>query len=196
MCDEHFALTQEIWLGVKVPLRVGQTVQHNTDPVGVIVRQAETQDVPIRGMSVKEGMIFLCQRLQPTLCLCECNHILVQLRVALVLVMDGQRLWEKALRAAFFIQVTGRHQKCIHRFVQHLVRGLRQLGCGEISPRIQQLQNPRRCLLPCDHGLAVPGADAVTLGEADAILQKPYGVFAAFVFNAAPVRPAKLPAQK
>lgn len=35
--------------------------------------------------------------------------ILVQFRVALSLVMDRQCLWEKALRAAFFIQVTGRH---------------------------------------------------------------------------------------
>ena len=34
--DEHFTLAQEIGLGVKVPLRVGQTIQHNTDPVGVV----------------------------------------------------------------------------------------------------------------------------------------------------------------
>ena len=141
-------------------------------------------------------MIFLCQRLQPTLCLCECNHILVQLRVALVLVVDGQSLREQPHVPAFLGQVTGCHQKRVHRFVQHLVRGLRQLGRGEISPRLQQFQNPRRRLLPCDHGFAVPGADAVALGEADAILQKPYGVFAAFVFNAAPVRPTELPAQK
>ena len=141
-------------------------------------------------------MIFLCQCLQPTLSFCERHHILVQFRVALVLVVDRQCLREKALCAAFFIQVTGRHQKRVHRFVQHLVRGLRQLGRGEISPRLQQLQNPCRRLLPCDHGLAVPGADAVPLGEVDAVLQKPHGIFAAFVFNAAPVRPAKLPAQK
>ena len=80
--------------------------------------------------------------------------------------------------------------------MQYLVRGLRQLGRGEISPRLQQLQNPCRCLLPCDHGLAVPGADAVPLGEVDAVLQKPHGIFAAFVFNAAPVLSAELPAQK
>ena len=61
------------------------------------------------GISVKESMIFLCQSLQPTLCFCERHHILVQLRVALVLVVDRQCLWEKALRAAFFIQVAGRH---------------------------------------------------------------------------------------
>ena len=148
------------------------------------------------GISVKEGMIFLCQNLQPTLSFCERHHILIQLRVALVLVVDRQCLWEKALRAAFFIQVTGRHQKCVHRFMQHLVRGLRQFGGGEISPSLQQLQNTGRCLLPCDHGLAVSGADAVALGEVDAVLQKPHGVFAAFVFNAAPVRPTELPAQK
>ena len=36
LCDEHFALTQEIRLGSKVALRVGQAVQHNTDAVGVV----------------------------------------------------------------------------------------------------------------------------------------------------------------
>ena len=148
------------------------------------------------GISVQKSMIFLRQRLQTTLRLCKGHHILIQFRVALVLIMDRQCLWEKALRAAFFVQVTGRHQKRVHCFVQHLVRGLRQFGRGEISPHLQQLQNPRRCLFPCDHGLAVPGADAVPLGEVDAVLQKPHGVFAAFVFNAAPVRPTELPAQK
>ena len=141
-------------------------------------------------------MIFLRQRLQTTLSFCERHHILIQLWVALVLVVDGQCLWEKALRAAFFIQVTGRHQKRVHRFVQHLVRGLRQLGRGEISPRLQQFQNPCRRLFPCNHGFTVPGVDAVPLGEVDAVLQKPNGVLAAFVFNAAPVRPTELPAQK
>lgn len=134
--------------------------------------------------------------MQTALCLCERNHILVQFRVALVLVVDRQCLWEKALPAAFFVQVTGGHQKRVHRFVQHLVRGLRQLGRGEISPRLQQLQNASRCLLPCDHGFAVPGADAVPLGEVDAVLQKPHGIFAALVLDAAPVRPTELPAQK
>ena len=46
------------------------------------------------GISVKESMIFLCQSLQSTLCLCERHHILVQLRVALVLVVDRQSLRE------------------------------------------------------------------------------------------------------
>ena len=141
-------------------------------------------------------MIFLCQRLQTTLGLCKGHHILVQLWVALVLIMDGQSLREKALRAAFFVQIAGCHQKRVHRFVQHFVRGLRQLGRGEICPRLQQFQNPRRRLFPCDHGFAVPGADAVPLGEVDAILHEPHGVFAALVLDAAPIRPAKLPAQK
>ena len=39
-------------------------------------------------------MIFLRQRLQPTLSFCKRHHVFVQLRVALVLVMDGQRLRE------------------------------------------------------------------------------------------------------
>ena len=80
--------------------------------------------------------------------------------------------------------------------MQHLVRGLRQLGRGEICPRLQQFQNPRRRLFPCDHGFAVPGADAVPLGKVDAVLQKPNGIFAAFVFNATPVFRTKLPTQK
>ena len=189
-------MPQEVRLCGKVPLRVGQAVQHNTDPVRVIAADAETHDVRGRGISVKESMIFLRQCLQTTLSFCERHHILVQLWVALVLVMDRQCLWEKALRAAFFIQVTGRHQKRVHCFVQHLVRGLRQFGGREISPSLQQIQNTGRRLFPCDHGFAVPGADAVPLGEVDAVLQKPHGIFAAFVFNAAPVRPTELPAQK
>ena len=107
--DEHFALPQEIRLGVKVPLRVGQAVQHNTDPVRVIAADAETHTVRGRGISVKEGMIFLRQRLQTALGLCKGHHILIQFWITLVLVVDRQCLWEKALRAAFFIQVTGRH---------------------------------------------------------------------------------------
>ena len=89
-------------------------------------------------------MIFLCQRLQTTLGLCKGHHILVQLRVALVLIMDGQSLREKALRAAFFVQVTSGHQKRVHRFVQHLVRGLCQFGGGEIYPGPQQPQDAAR----------------------------------------------------
>ena len=34
------------------------------------------------------------------------------------------------------------------------------------------------------------------MGEVDAVLQKPHGVLAAFVFYAAPVRPTELPAQE
>ena len=42
--DEHFALAQEIGLGGKVPIRVGQTVQHSTDPMRVIAADTETHD--------------------------------------------------------------------------------------------------------------------------------------------------------
>ena len=92
--DEHFALPQEAGLGGEATFRVGEAIQHNTDPVRVIAADAETHNVRGRGISVKEGMIFLCQSLQSTLCLCERDHILVQLRVALVLVVDRQSLWE------------------------------------------------------------------------------------------------------
>ena len=40
------------------------------------------------GISVQKSMIFLRQRLQTTLSFCECHHILIQLWVALVLVVD------------------------------------------------------------------------------------------------------------
>ena len=153
-------------------------------------------NVAVLGISVKESVIFLCQNLQPTLCLCERNHILIQFRVTLVLVMDRQCLWEKALFAPFLAQIAGGHQEGVHRFVQHLIRCLRQFGCGEICPRLQQLQNPCRRLFPCDYGFAVPGADAVPLGEVDAILHEPHGVFAALVLDAAPIFRAKLSAQK
>ena len=46
------------------------------------------------GISVQKSMIFLRQRLQATPGLCKGHHILVQLRVALVLIMDGQSLRE------------------------------------------------------------------------------------------------------
>ena len=54
-------------------------------------------------------MILLCQRLQSALGFCERHHVLVQLRVTLALVVDGQSLREQSLTAAFFAQVTGRH---------------------------------------------------------------------------------------
>ena len=142
--DEHFALPQEIRLCGEVALRQVQTVQHNADAMGVIVRQAETQDVPIHGISVEERMVLLCQRLQSTLCLCERDHVLVQFRVALVLVVDGQSLREQPHVPAFLGQVAGCHQKRVHRFVQYLVRGLLQFGGGEIDPGPQQPQNAAR----------------------------------------------------
>ena len=79
-------------------------------------------------------MIFLCQNLQPTIRLCERDHVLVQFRVALVLVVDGQSLREQPHVPAFLGQVTGCHQEGVHCFVQHLVRGLCQFGGGEIDP--------------------------------------------------------------
>ena len=71
LCDEHFALTQEVRLGGEATFRVGGAIQHNTDPVRVIAADAETHNVRGRGISVKESMIFLCQNFQPTLSFCE-----------------------------------------------------------------------------------------------------------------------------
>ena len=51
-------------------------------------------NVAVLGISVKESVIFLCQRLQTTPGLCKGHHILVQFRVALVLVVDRQSLRE------------------------------------------------------------------------------------------------------
>ena len=34
--DEHFALPQEAGLGGEAAFRVGQSIQHNADPVGVV----------------------------------------------------------------------------------------------------------------------------------------------------------------
>ena len=78
-------------------------------------------------------MIFLRQCLQTTLSFCERHHILIQLWVALVLVMDRQCLREQPNVPAFLGQVAGCHQKRVHRFVQYLVRGLLQFGGGEID---------------------------------------------------------------
>ena len=61
--DEHFALPQEAGLGGEATFRVGEAIQHNTDPVRVIAADAETHNVRGCGVGVKEGMIFLCQHL-------------------------------------------------------------------------------------------------------------------------------------
>ena len=113
-----------------------------------------------------------------------------------MLVVDGQSLREQPHVPAFLGQIAGCHQKRVHRFVQHLVRGLRQFGGGEIDSGPQQPQNAARRQSPGDHGFAVSGADAVALGKADTIFHKPHSVFAALVLDAAPILHAKLPTQK
>ena len=92
--DEHFTLAQEAGLSIKVSFLVWQAVEDDTDAVGVIAADTETHVLRGCGVGIKEGMIFLCQSLQSTLSLCKGHHILIQFRVALALVMDGQRLRE------------------------------------------------------------------------------------------------------
>ena len=36
LCDEHFTLAQKAWLGGETAFRVGQAIQYNADPVGVV----------------------------------------------------------------------------------------------------------------------------------------------------------------
>ena len=36
LCDEHFTLAQKAWLGGEAAFRVGEAIQHNADPVGVV----------------------------------------------------------------------------------------------------------------------------------------------------------------
>ena len=127
LCDEHFAPAQEIRLRDKAALRQINSVQHHTDPVCIILRQSKAHDAAILFIGTQKSMVFLGQRRKAALTLGKGHHILVQLRIALVLVMDGQRLREQALCAALLGQIAGGHQQGVTHLKQHLVLRLLQL---------------------------------------------------------------------
>ena len=127
LCDEHLAPAQEIRLRGKAAFRIIQPIQHYPDPVGAIPRQPEAHDAVIPFIGTQKCMVFLSQHSKPALVLGEGHHILVQLRIALALVVDGQRLRKQALRAALLGQIAGGHQQGIAHLKQHLVLRLLQL---------------------------------------------------------------------
>ena len=141
-------------------------------------------------------MVFFRQSSKTAVPFCKGNHIRIQLRVALVLVVDGQRLRKEALCPSLFGQLPGSHQERICHFRQHLIRCLLQLCRRQVSACFQQLQYPGRCPFPGHHGGAVSGANIVALRQMDAIFHEPDGVFAALILNAAPVLFAEFPAQE
>ena len=125
--DEHFAPAQEIRLRDKAALRQVNSVQHHTDPVCIILRQSKAHDAAILFIGTQKSMVFLGQRRKAALTLGKGYHILVQLRIALALVVDGQRLREQALCAALLAQIAGGHQQSVTHLKQHLVLRLLQL---------------------------------------------------------------------
>ena len=196
LCDEHFAPAQEIRLHRKAALRQINSIQHHTDPVCTIFRQSKAHDAAILLIGVQKGVVFLSQSRKAALTLGKGHHILVQLRIALVLVMDGQRLREQALCAALLGQIASGHQQGVTHLKQHLVLRLLQLCRRKICSGFQQLQYPRRRLLPRHRGAAVAGADAVALRQMDTVLHEPHSIFLALIFNAASVLRAEFTAQE
>ena len=196
LCDEHFAPAQEIRLRGKAALRQVNSVQHHADPVCTILRQSKTHDAAILLIGVQKGVVFLSQSRKAALALGEGHHILVQLRITLALVVDGQRLGEQTLCAALLSQIAGGHQQGIAHLKQHLVLRLLQLWCRKVRSRLQQLQYPRRRLLPRHRGAAVPGMNAIPLRQMNTVLHEPHGIFLTFIFDAASVFRAELTAQK
>ena len=196
LCDEHFAPAQEIRLRDKAALRQINSVQHHTDPVCIILRQSKAHDAAILFIGTQKSMVFLSQSRKAALALGKGHHILVQLRIALALVMDGQRLREQTLCAALLGQIASGHQQGVTHLKQHLVLRLLQLWCRKVRSRLQQLQYPCRRLLPRHRGTAVTGADAVALCQMDTVLHEPHGIFLTLIFNAAPVLRAKLTTQE
>ena len=196
LCDEHFAPAQEIRLRGKAALRQINSIQHHTDPVCIILRQPKAHDATVLLVCAEEIVVFLCQYRKSALTLGKSHHILIQLRIALALVMDGQRLREQALCAALLGQIASGHQQGVTHLKQHLVLRLLQLCRRKICSGFQQLQYPRRRLLPRHRGTAVTGTNAVALCQMDTVLHEPHGIFLTFIFDAASVFCAELTAQK
>ena len=194
--DEHLAPAQEIRLCGKAALRQINSVQHHTDPVCIILRQSKAHDAAILFIGTQKSMVFLSQSRKAALTLGKGHHILVQLRIALALVVDGQRLREQALCAALLGQIAGGHQQSVTHLKQHLVLRLLQLCRRKIRSRLQQLQYSHRRLLPRYRGAAVAGTNAVALRQMDTVLHEPHGIFLALIFNAASVLRAEFTAQE
>ena len=127
LCDEHFAPAQEIRLRGKAALRQINSVQHHADPVCTILRQSKTHDAAILLIGVQKGVVFLGQSRKAALTLGKGHHILVQLRIALALVVNGQCLGEQALCATFLGQIAGGHQQGVAHLKQHLILRLLHL---------------------------------------------------------------------
>ena len=127
LCDEHFAPAQEIRLRDKAALRQINSVQHHTDPVCIILRQSKAHDAAILLIGVQKGVVFLSQSRKAALTLGKGHHILVQLRIALALVVNGQCLGEQALCATFLGQIAGGHQQGVAHLKQHLILRLLHL---------------------------------------------------------------------
>ena len=194
--DKHFAPAQKIRLRGKAALRQVNSVQHHADSVCIILRQPKAHDATVLLVCAEEIVVFLGQRRKAALALGKGHHILVQLRIALALVVDGQRLREQALCAALLGQIASGHQQGVAHLKQRLVLRLLQLWCRKVRSRLQQLQYPCRRLLPRHRGTAVTGADAVALCQMDTVLHEPHGIFLTLIFNAAPVLRAKLTTQE
>ena len=125
--DEHFAPAKEIRLRRKAALRQINSVQHHADPVCTILRQSKTHDAAILLIGVQKGVVFLSQSRKAALTLGKGHHILVQLRIALALVVNGQCLGEQALCATFLGQIAGGHQQGVAHLKQHLILHLLHL---------------------------------------------------------------------
>ena len=125
--DKHFAPAQKIRLRGKAALRQVNSVQHHADSVCIILRQPKAHDATVLLVCAEEIVVFLGQRRKAALALGKGHHILVQLRIALALVVDGQRLREQALCAAPLSQIAGGHQQGVTHLKQHLVPRLLQL---------------------------------------------------------------------
>ena len=161
-----------------------------------ILRQSKTHDAAILLIGVQKGVVFLSQSRKAALTLGKGHHILVQLRIALVLVMDGQRLREQALCAALLGQIASGHQQGVTHLKQYLVLRLLQLCRRKICSGFQQLPYPCRRLIPRHRGAAVTGTNAVALRQMNTVLHEPHGIFLALIFNTASVLRAEFTAQE
>ena len=194
--DEHFTPAQEIRLRGEVTLRIIQSIQHCPDSVGAILRQPKAHDAAVLLVCAEKIVVFLCQYRKAAFALGKGGHIVCQLRVTFVLVVDGQYLRAQSLAPAFLSQLTdGQHQLLGH-LQQGMLPRLFQLCRRKVRSRLQQLQYSCRYLFPRYRGAAMAGANAVALRQMDTVLHEPHGVFLTIIFNAASVLCSELTAQE